>query len=581
MKKTALFALMLLLPAFTLAQYNSERPNVLVMKQIKNGKVCDSCVVTMAGRLGANSGQISFLTPNYDNQFLYTDASLMANYQYDPNSKFFVSMGQFSLDFYPYANLDLLPESPKNRKLDFKDLQYKTLVNLTLKTDWKDITSLKADPDFFFGHTELGRVSNPEKEAEITPVEHYHADKFDLRLHDSLTVLVRNKHTLKDVYRFTITRVRSVPDYFEFIQFSSTKSFEEILNTEVNKQRMGQGPQSNYLEMEAGNSAFLRFTNAEQYAFFGTNPRNNGIEYAFGDRPDDWKSLTSGLSKFTNGFTYIYLHNPASGRLIKVLLRYKHQPESIYEVTIRVKEVPGVAGWIRLLSLLLATATIFGIGFFIQKKVYNRRLAKIDRKKNEIENQLQLLTGQLNPHFLFNSLNAVQGLIRQNDNEAANQYITEVATFMRTIMDSGQKELVSLLEDIQIEERYIVLEQKRRPFRYVFENNCNQNLAGIDFPPLLLQPIIENSIRHGFATHIQDPVLTISIRCNDRDLIITVSDNGIGYDTAVNAAGHGLSLIRKRIDLINQKLSPMQITIETQSAKTGTSTQIILSKWLS
>lgn len=580
MRTFALFVLILLIPASALAQYGA-RNTMLVMKQIKNGVVCDSCVVTMAGSIGAHHGQVSFLTPNNDNQFLYSDTLLTSNFTTNLLSKFYVSMSKFSLDFYPYANLGFVPKSAKNPALDFKDLQFKTLVNLNLKTDWTDITTLKTDPDFYFGHTDLDELQNRAEKPESAPAEHYHAGKFELRLRDSLTVMIRNKRTLKDVYRFTITRVRSVPDYFEFIQFPSTKSFEEILNTEVNKRRMGQGPQSNYLEMEAGNSAFLRFANDEQYYFFGRIPRNSGIEYAFGDRPDEWKGLTNGLAHFTNGFTYIYLHNPASGRLIKVLLRYKHQPESVYEVTIRVKEVPGVAAWIKFVWVLCSIAIIFGVVFFIQKRRYGRRIAHIDRKKNEIENQLQLLTGQLNPHFLFNSLNAVQGLIRQNDNEAANQYITEVATFMRTIMDSGQKEMVSLLEDIQIEERYIALEQKRRPFRYVFENHCDQNLAGIDFPPLLLQPVIENSIRHGFATHIHDPLLTISIRCNERDLTVTVSDNGIGYDQSVNVPGHGLSLINRRIDLINQKLSPMQITIKTHSAETGTSTQFTFSKWLS
>lgn len=579
--KKLVFLFGLFLPVFASGQHGANY-NMLVMKQIRNGVVCDSCLITNAGSIGAHNGQVSFLTPNADHQFLYTDSSLTTNFSTQLNSKFYVAMSRFSLDFYPYSQLDFVRKGPKAFPLDFKEVQFKTFINGVVQKDWTDITSLKSDPDYYFGHTDLDGLSNPSAHIETIPAEHYHAGQIYLKLNDSLLVRFRNKHSMAEIYRFTIRRVRSVPDYFEFVQFPATKSFEEILNNEVNKRRTEQGPQSSYIEMEAGHSAFLRFANDEQYYFFGRTPRNSGIEYAI-DQPDRWKALGSGGQvKFTNGFTYIYLNNPASGKLIKVFLRYKHQPESIHEVTIRVKSVPGPATWVIVVFLLSGVTVAFLLVFFIQKKRYKMRLTRLNRHKNEIENQLQLLSGQLNPHFLFNSLNAVQALIRQDDKEAANQYITEVATFMRTIMDSGRKELVSLAEEIQIEAGYIALEQKRRLFSYTLDNQCGHDLTAIDFPPLLLQPVIENSIRHGFTDSIPNPALTITIRCNAQDLTVAIADNGAGFDGMVNAAGHGLSLSNKRIALINEKLAPMQITINTKSAKgKGCVTEIRFIRWLS
>ena len=574
---TALF-LFLVSVTSTHGQYATN--SILAIKEIHDGVVCDSCIMTMAGNITAIPDKISFLTPNYDNQFLYTDASLTNELSTVDPFKFFVSMARFSLDFYPFGAV-LARKGEQIPYIDFKDLQFRTAVNGVQKNEWTDVMSLKNDPDFYIGHASVD-VRHEIKDVETTPAEHYHAGKFELRLGDSLNVAFRNKNTLAGVYHFSITRVRSVPDYFNFVEFSSEKNFQDILNTEINKVRTEQGPQANHFEIEGGHSAFLRFSNHDQYYFFGKKPRNSSIEYAIG-KPENWQRLGGRDDiKFSQGYSYIYLDKPEPGETVKVFLRYQHQQESVHQVTIDVKPLARRPGWIDVAQLILGIIVLALLAIFIQKQRHKRQIARLDRKKSEIENQLQLLSGQLNPHFLFNSLNAVQSLIRQNDPEAANQYITEVATFMRTIMDSGRRELVSLAEEIAIEEKYIVLEQKRKAFTYTFRIECGNELSSIDFPPLLLQPIIENSIRHGLAESVRNPTLTITIRCDATDLVVAIADNGIGYDPSVKAPGHGLSLTGKRIALINEKLPAMRIVVQTKSSPgAGTTTEIRLLKWLS
>lgn len=577
MKKLTLL-LLWFLPVNSLGQRVAD--DILVLKEIRNGVVCESCLVPLAGVIGVNPGQVSFLTPNHYNQFLYKDSLLMNSFTTEKLSRFYVAVGRFSLDFYPYSFIRKPLKGNSEVYWDFKKFQFRTTINGIIKHDWTDIGSLKKDPDFYFGDATLEAVNDHSKNIETRPAEHYHAGSFDLRLNDSLTVEVRDKNTLADVYRFSITRVYSVPDYFNFVEFSSDKSFEEILNTEINKARTEQGPQANHFEIKGGHSAFLRFANDEQYYFFGRIPRNSGIEYAL-DKPENWKQLGGRKDlKFTTGYTYIYLDKPKPGKTLKVFLRYRHQPESIHEVTIDV--TPLHPGWVDTALPVIAIIILALLAIFIQKQRHKRQLARLDRKKNEIENQLQLLSGQLNPHFLFNSLNAVQSLIRQNNPEAANQYITEVATFMRTIMDNSRKEFVSLAEEIGIEDKYIALEQKRKTFTYTFRIECGNELSSIDFPPLLLQPIIENSIRHGLAETVSNPTLTITIRCDAADLVVAIADNGIGYDPSAKVPGHGLSLTGKRIALINEKLPAMRIVLQTKSSPgAGTTTEIRLLKWLS
>lgn len=571
---------LLLLSFLPIVAFGQHSANDLVIKEIHNGKVCESCDVTRAGSISQHDKQISFYTPNHDNQFLYTDSTLNNNFTTLKLSRFYIAVSRFSLDFYPYSYIRNPQKEYSEVYWDFNKFQFRTAINGKFNGDWRDIGSLKTDPDFYIGYDTTDATRDHTKDIKLIPAQHYHAGKFDLQINDSLTVEIRDKNTLQPVYSFSITRVRSVPDFFNFVEFSSDKSFEEILNTQISKAPAKYGPPASHYKIEGGNSAFLRFADDEQYYFFGRMPQNSGIEYAL-NKPENWKRLGGEQGvKFINGYTYIYLDKPEPGKTVKIFLRYKHQPESVNVVTVDV--TPLYPGWINVALPVLGVVAVALLAIFIQKQRHKKQLARLNQKKNEIENQLQLLSGQLNPHFLFNSLNAVQSLIRQSDPEAANQYITEVATFMRTIMDNGRKELVSLAEEMGIEEKYIALEQKRKAFAYTFRTECGNELSSIDFPPLLLQPIIENSIRHGLAETVRNPTLTITIRCDATDLVVAIADNGIGYEPSVKVPGHGLSLTGKRIALINEKLPAMRIILQTKSSPgSGTTTEIRLLKWLS
>ena len=155
MKRFVLFSLLIFLPAIARGQYSNN--NLVVVKEIYDGVVCDSCIVTMAGNISAMPDKISFLTPNRDNQFLYTDATLTRELSSVDPSKFFVSMSNFSLDFYPFGKV-LARKGDSIPHIDLKDLQFRTFVNGRLKNDWTTVLSLKNDPDFYIGHVDMNRL---------------------------------------------------------------------------------------------------------------------------------------------------------------------------------------------------------------------------------------------------------------------------------------------------------------------------------------------------------------------------------------------------------------------------------------
>ncbi len=148
-------------------------------------------------------------------------------------------------------------------------------------------------------------------------------------------------------------------------------------------------------------------------------------------------------------------------------------------------------------------------------------------------------------------------------------------------MDSGKKEFVSLQEELNIEEDYLKLEQQRATFTYAINVAPGLDAGQIDFPPLLLQPVLENSIRHAFNTDNTNPAININIAKNGNNLLVEVSDNGsTGWDVERMSLGHGLSLTKKRMAVYNDKLEAMNIQMQIKYQPKGTVTTFTFNNWL-
>jgi hypothetical protein len=168
--------------------------------------------------------------------------------------------------------------------------------------------------------------------------------------------------------------------------------------------------------------------------------------------------------------------------------------------------------------------------------VYRRQLA-IQRKKAEQLNELNAsrltaIQSQMNPHFIFNSLNSIQDLVLKGDVENSYSYITKFSNLVRRTLSYSEKDFIDFDEEIKLIELYLSLEKLRfkKELDYTLETN---EIDDIQVPPMLVQPFIENALVHGLLHKEGAKKLSISFEMENEDsLICTIIDNGIGRERA-------------------------------------------------
>jgi len=143
---------------------------------------------------------------------------------------------------------------------------------------------------------------------------------------------------------------------------------------------------------------------------------------------------------------------------------------------------------------------------------------------------LKSLRAQMNPHFIFNSLNSVNNYIGKSDERAANKYLSKFAKLMRQVLEHSQVEFISLVQEKEVLQLYLELEHERfkDQFDYEFIVDPNLSLESITIPPMLVQPFIENAIWHGLRYRDTDGFLAVHITAREKWIEIAIKDNGIG-----------------------------------------------------
>jgi len=166
-------------------------------------------------------------------------------------------------------------------------------------------------------------------------------------------------------------------------------------------------------------------------------------------------------------------------------------------------------------------------------------------KTQLVQAQLQALKMQLQPHFLFNSMNAVSGLMSQ-DVKAARRMLAQLSQFLRLVLEGGDEQEVTLEKELHLTRLYLEIEQTRFPDRLAVQYHIAPETLGALLPTLLLQPVVENAVRHGIAPRAGAGELAVSTEKQADRLILRVKDNGQGAtDTA--ARGIGLRNLESRL----------------------------------
>jgi hypothetical protein len=166
--------------------------------------------------------------------------------------------------------------------------------------------------------------------------------------------------------------------------------------------------------------------------------------------------------------------------------------------------------------------------------IYKQQL-KIQQKKSEQINELNAsklaaIQSQMNPHFIFNSLNSIQDLVLKGDVENSYSYITTFSDLVRRTLSYSEKDFVEFDQEIKLLNLYLTLEKLRFKKNFIYEVDP-RNVEDIMIPPMLIQPFIENSLAHGLLHKEGEKKLRVTFELKDM-LICTIEDNGIGREQA-------------------------------------------------
>jgi ligand-binding sensor domain-containing protein len=182
-------------------------------------------------------------------------------------------------------------------------------------------------------------------------------------------------------------------------------------------------------------------------------------------------------------------------------------------------------------------------------------------KLNELENSA--LRTQMNPHFIFNSLNTINSFINRNEPAKANQYISKFSKLIRLILDHSREKKITLAEEIEVVALYVSLERIRFDDKFDVEIKIDDEIEtdSTEIPPLIVQPFVENAILHGLLPLPGSGLLKVNVIRNEDYLLIVVEDNGIGrkkagvqkFPSREQRKSHGIEITLKRIELFNKE----------------------------
>jgi sensor histidine kinase YesM len=203
--------------------------------------------------------------------------------------------------------------------------------------------------------------------------------------------------------------------------------------------------------------------------------------------------------------------------------------------------------------------------YFLQKRNQRKQqqvIDKISTEKRLAELEMQALMAQINPHFVFNCLNSIKGFVYDKDFKQADIYLDKFSELLRSTMDNAEASVITLDREIKYLDTYLQLEKLRFENKFSYSITADDHLdkQQVFVPAMLLQPYVENAIRHGIR-HLagNEGRILISAVKQDKYLVFTIDDNGVGREKAqdLKTARHieyqsrGMSLSKRRAELYN------------------------------
>ncbi len=252
--------------------------------------------------------------------------------------------------------------------------------------------------------------------------------------------------------------------------------------------------------------------------------------------------------------------------------------------------------WVFRILLVLAMMSVTWL--FVRgrvRKVRNQneatgKMLQIEKQMFELEQKALRL--QMNPHFIFNSLNSIQSYILSNDSEKAINYLAKFSQLMRLILTTSRETHIPVSQEVSLLKYYIELENMRFNNRFKYEITLEQSIDSefVGIPPMIVQPYVENAILHGLMNKKIGPcILTVQMWMKDDYILCVVEDNGIGRQRAreikeksgLGQKSQGIIITQERLDILNSKLkNKISVDIidlkDSEENATGTRVRLVI-----
>jgi two-component sensor histidine kinase len=286
------------------------------------------------------------------------------------------------------------------------------------------------------------------------------------------------------------------------------------------------------------------------------------------DKEKDWTIAGFGRSIQLKGL-------PPGEHIIQLRASGKNGEEKLKELRFNIaKPFWKTTGFFLCMGLLLTAIVIY---------IYRRRLHSIHQKANIdkqiAQTQMKALHAQMNPHFVFNSLNSIREMILNNENKEASHFLSKFAQLMRMTLDHSVRSFISLHSTMEYLERYIEMEQIRND-QFTCRILADEELDPDEtvLPPMLIQPFIENAIWHGVTGTKKGININIDFTKEDEQLVCIIDDNGMGVNQSLankkqGVETHtpvGIANILNRVKLLNERYGlACSVDIVDKSTLTG------------
>jgi tetratricopeptide (TPR) repeat protein len=302
---------------------------------------------------------------------------------------------------------------------------------------------------------------------------------------------------------------------------------------------------------------------------------------AFGGMKD-FKNKSYYLSRYNELNDSIYNKEKAiliSGNFAKFEARDKEKDNIILTKQNRIQALEiSRKNYLLVGFVILALIIVFAAWLVLRQN-------KIRAEQVAIQLEQKLLRSQMNPHFIFNSLTTIESFIYENQPKEAGRYLSDFARLMRLILENSASEYISLEKEIKTLEYYLSLQKLRleNNLNYILEVDLNGGQAGenlipedVMVPPMLTQPFIENAIEHGIRGSKDPGTIQIRFSASETDLIVEVSDNGIGINKAMQNKeknskhrSMAMQITKERLSVLNRS-KKHKLTFKVEDISDGT-----------